>query len=103
MAETADKYDLPGWMELLCSKLKTEEELSAEKVAEMIIAGSRHQHSAARELREVAKDKIKERREILQDTGFRDRLRGLDVLFEFLEDVMFPKIKFFLTFSAFSF
>ena len=74
-ARTADIYDLPGWMELLCSKLATEEELSGEKVAEMIIAGSRYQDSAARTLREVARDKIKERREMMDDPVFRERLR----------------------------
>ena len=41
----------------------------------MIIAGSRYQDSAARELREVARDKIKERREIMDDPVFRERLR----------------------------
>ena len=68
-------YNLPGWIELLCTKLTTEEELSGEKVAEMIIAGSRYQDSVARELREVARDKIKERREIMDDPVFRERLR----------------------------
>ena len=62
-------------MELFCSKLATEEDLSGEKVAEMIIAGSRYQDSAARELREVARDKIKERREMMDDPVFRERLR----------------------------
>ena len=58
MAETADKYDLPGWMELLCSKLKTKKKLSGEKVAEMIIAGSRYKHSAAEQLTIVAREDL---------------------------------------------
>ena len=86
IAETSDKYDLSGWMEVFCSKLETEREVSGEKVAEMIIVGSRYQHSAARELREVARDKIKEKREITEDPAFREKLRGEDdtVLFDFL-------------------
>ena len=52
----------------------------------MMIVGSRYQHSAARELRVVARDKIKERSEITEDPGFRERLSGdVDVLFEFLK------------------
>ena len=82
-ARTADIYNLPGWMELFCSKLRTEE-MSAEKVAEMIIVGSRYQHSKARELREVARDKIRQRREITGDPEFREKLRGEDDLFDFL-------------------
>ena len=59
MAETAYRYDLSDWMGLFCSKLRTEE-VSAEKVAEMMIVGSRFKHSAARELLVVARDKITE-------------------------------------------
>ena len=86
MAESGDKYDLPGWMEVFCSALETEE-VSGEKVAEMIIAGSRYKHSKAGELREVARDKIKGRREITEDPEFRERLGGEDpkVWFDFLE------------------
>ena len=81
-------YDLPGWMEELFSALKTEE-VSGEKVAEMIIVSSRC--PAARELRVVARDKIRQRREIIEDIEFRDRLSGenLSVLFEFLAEILF--------------
>ena len=75
IAEAADKYVLPGWMELFCYELKTEVEMSPEEVAEMIIMASRYQHRVARELREVARDKIKRRREIISDQAFRERLR----------------------------
>ena len=77
---------------MFCSKLETKElELTAEKVAEMIIVGSRYKHSKARELTLVARDKIRRRRQIIEDTGFRDRLSGenLGVLFEFLTVVLF--------------
>ena len=86
MARAADKYDMSGWMELFCSALKEEVEVSGEKVAEMIIVGSRYQHSEARELRVVAREKIRQRREITADLAFRERLReeDQDVLFDFL-------------------
>ena len=76
VARATDIYDLPGWMELFCSALETEE-VSAVKVADMIIAGSRYQHSEARQLRWVARDKIRQRREITDDLEFRGR-RGED-------------------------
>ena len=52
----------------------------------MMIVGSRYQHSAARELRVVARHKIRQRREITDDPAFREKLReeDHDVLFEFL-------------------
>ena len=85
MANAATKYDLAGWIDLLCSALK-KEVVSGKKVAELIIVGSMFQDSAARQLRMVARDKIKERKEITEDLGFRERLRmeDYDVLFEFL-------------------
>ena len=92
VAKAVDMYDLSDWMGLFCSKLESKElEVNAEKVAEMIIVGSRYKHSKARELTLVARDKIRRRREIIEDTGFRDRLSGenLGVLFEFLTVVLF--------------
>ena len=85
MAEAADMYDLPGWMKLFCSKLRIEEEVTAEKVAEMIIVGSRYKDRAPWELMEVARDKIREKREITEDPVFREMLReDPEVLLEFL-------------------
>ena len=81
LAEATDKYDLPGWMMIFCSKLNLGE-VPAEKVAEMIIAGSRYQHTAARELRLVARNKIRKRRELTADWAFRERL-----LEELLRDI----------------
>ena len=62
--------------------------MSGEKVAEIFIVGTRY--SEARELREVARDKIRQRREIIHDQAFRKRLReeDHDVLFDFLEVIM---------------
>ena len=61
MAENADKYNFSLWMGLFCSKLRTQVEVSGEKVAEMIIVGSRYKHSKARELTLVARDKIRQK------------------------------------------
>ena len=58
MAENADKYNFSLWMELFCSALGTEAELSGEKVAEMIIVGSRYKHSAAEQLTIVAREDL---------------------------------------------
>ena len=44
----------------------------------MIIVGSRYQHSAAKELTIVARDKIRQRREIINDQAFSERLREED-------------------------
>ena len=42
----------------------------------MLIAGSRYQHNSfARKLREVAKFRLKVRREIVKDPAFREKLR----------------------------
>ena len=84
MARAADSYDLSGWMDLFCSALGEKDEVSGGKVAEMIIVGSRYQHSAAKELTMVARDKIRQRRDIIDDPAFREKLRGEDALFNFL-------------------
>ena len=64
VAYTADKYNLPGWVEKLCTKLRAEE-VTVEMVADMVIAGSGH--DAAKELLEVAAVNIKARREIMRN------------------------------------
>ena len=86
MARAADSYDLSGWMELFCSALGEKDEVSGEMVAEMIIVGSRYQHSAAKEFTVVARDKIKQRKDIINDPAFREKMRGEDhdVLLDFL-------------------
>ena len=90
VAKAADIYDLPGWMGLFCSTLVTKKvEVSGEKVAEMIIAGSRYQHSEARQLRVVAREKIRQRREITADLAFRERLReDHNCVIDFLEFII---------------
>ena len=89
VAKAADQYDLSGWMRIFCFKLNQIE--AAEKVADMLIAGSRYQHnSAARRLTDVAKFKLKERREIAEDPAFREKLGEEDprVLSEIIVDLV---------------
>ena len=73
-------------MDLFCSALGEKDEVSGKKVAEMIIVGSRFKHSTARELRMVAREKIRQRSEITEDPEFRERLRREDdeILFQFI-------------------
>ena len=85
MTRAADMYDLLDWIEIFSSELRTVE-VSAVKVADMIIAASRYKHSAAW-CRLVARDKIRaRRREITDDPAFIEKLRGEDpiVVIEFL-------------------
>ena len=77
LAKAADIYDLPGWIKLFCFKLG-KEELSGEKVAEMMIVGRNYHHTVARELREVAGIKIIESPEITSEQVFIEKLRGED-------------------------
>ena len=90
MAEAADIYDLPGWMEEFLSALATTKKLSAEKVAEMIIAGSRYKYSNARKLMILARDKIRQRREITDEKSFILKLRWEHpmILIEILRDIL---------------
>ena len=50
----------------------------------MIIAGSRYKRSEAKDLTNMASDKMEKRREITEDLAFREKLRGEDALFDFL-------------------
>ena len=80
MAKAANMYNLPDWMVLCCSALKEEEEevvvVSGEKLVQMIIAGSRFQHSVVKQLMVVARKKIRQSNKITKDLGFRERLRN---------------------------
>ena len=77
-------------MDRFFSKLKIEKEVSSEKVAEMIIVGSKYKDSAARELTMVARDKIRQRREIIEDKAFTLKLRSKHpmILIEILKKIL---------------
>ena len=89
VAYTAEKYNLPGWVEKVCIKLSSEE-VTEELVADLVIAGSRY--AGARKMMEIAVAKIKARREIA-GKKFREKLWDYqDCLFD-LTDFLFDLIE----------
>ena len=56
----------------------------------MIIVSSRYQHTKARELMAVARDKIRQRREIIDDKAFMLKLRWEHpmILIEILKNIL---------------
>ena len=71
VAEAAEKYILPGWVEELCSKLRAQE-VTEEMVADMVVAGSGY--PGARRLIEVAVTKIKARKKIIRSKEFKEKV-----------------------------
>ena len=88
VVHVCDKYDLRGWLDLFCLELRSEE-VEPQQVADMMIAARRHE--VAGELRDIAREKIREKREILRDEGFRETIRSdgnpEDILYEIIEDL----------------
>ena len=67
LAWAGTKYLLPGFMELLTLEVM-KLDLSAEMMADLLIAAYRHE---AEDLRKVALEKIRANKEIFKDEGFR--------------------------------
>ena len=38
----ADKYDIPGMMELLCQRMKEDEDVGPEKIADLLITAGKY-------------------------------------------------------------
>jgi len=70
----ADKYNLPGFMELLCNKLR-KEDVGVETVADMLISAYRHE---SEELMEVTLEKIRANKGIIKDEEFREKMKNVD-------------------------
>ena len=86
VARAADKYDLKGFLELLCFKMKAGK-IKNEFIADMLIAADRHD---SKELRAVAMDRLRANRDILNEKGFRQRMRKagkMDLQFEIFKDL----------------
>lgn len=86
-ARAADKYDIKGFLELLCFKMKTIANIKNEFIADMLITADRHN---SRELRAVAMDKLRANRNILKEAGFRKRMKkaeNQDLLFDLFNDL----------------
>ena len=84
VAEAAEKYILPGWVEELCSNLRAQE-VSEEMVADMVVAGSGY--PGARRLIEVAVTKIKARKEIITSKEFRKKFHD-DCLLDLIQEII---------------
>jgi len=87
VALMADKYDLPGMMDLMCFRMK-EAEVEDEYIADMLIAARRHD---SEELQKIAMDKLRTKKEILRDPTFRKKFKGdqnilFDLIHEFIMD-----------------
>ena len=71
MIYAVDEYKLPGFMNIFCSKMR-EETITGQAIADLLISAHRHEKG---ELREVAMEKIRARREVLKEKGFKE---GMD-------------------------
>ena len=86
VAHAAAKYRIPGFMDLLCFKMKTED-VQSKFIADMLIAADRH---GSQDLKNVALDKIRADREILNDKGFRKKMQeaeNKDLLVDLFNDL----------------
>ena len=70
----ADMYDLPGLRALLCLKMD-KKDLSGEILADLLISANRH---GAKDLREVVYKKIRAKRELCKEEGFRKKMKKID-------------------------
>merc|ERR1711874_97775 len=88
LAWAGDKYQLPGFMEVLCSKLR-KEKLTGEMLADILI--SAHLHDS-QDLKKVALEKIRINRRPLKEEGFEkvmkeeDSTRGRDILLDLVKN-----------------
>ena len=70
----ADMYDLPGLNALLCLEMD-KKDISGEAVANLLISAERH---GAKGLRDLAYKKIKAKRELCEEEGFRQKMKKAD-------------------------
>ena len=86
VARAADKYDIQGFMELLCFKMKTGD-IKNDFIADMLIAADRYN---SQELRDVALDKLRANKNIVKEAGFRQRMKkaeNKDLVFDLVNDL----------------
>ena len=75
VVRAADMYDIKGFMDLVCFKMKTGN-VKNDFIADMLITADRHN---SRELRAVALDKLRADRNILNEAGFKERLNAANI------------------------
>ena len=85
VARAADKYDIKGFLELLCFKMRTAK-IKNEFIADMLITADRYD---SKELRAVAMDKLRANRNILNEKGFRKRMTKAEnnIVFDIFKDL----------------
>ena len=74
VACAANKYNLPGFIDLLCFKMKSEE-VKSEYIADMLIAADQYD---SQDLKDLALNKLRADRKILNDEGFRRKMDGAE-------------------------
>ena len=87
VARAADKYDMKGFLDLLCFKMKNIDNIKNEFIADMLIAAERHN---SKELRAVALDKLRADRNIIKEAGFRQRMKkapNVDLILDLVNDL----------------
>ena len=74
VACAANKFNMPGLMDLLCFKMKSKD-VKSEYIADLLIAADRHD---SQDLKNVALNKLRADREILNDQEFRQKMQQAD-------------------------
>ena len=70
VACAANRYNMPGFIDLLCFKMKSED-VKNEYIADMLIAADRHD---SQDLKDLALNKLRADRMILNDEEFRKKM-----------------------------
>ena len=86
VARAADKYDIKGFLDLLCFKMKTGN-VKNDLIADMLITADRHN---SKELRDVALDKLRAKRSIINEDGFKKRMMKAEnkhLVFDLINDL----------------
>jgi len=84
LAWLADKYDIPGMMELLLLRMKKDQVADPGKVADMLITAERHNSDV---LKKIALDKLRKNKEMLRNPAFLGKLSQnimTDLFMEFI-------------------
>ena len=86
ITNVADKYDMPALRDLICFKMKSED-IPSEFIADLLISADRHD---SQDLKNVALDKLRADREIINDPGFRKKLQNAEnknILFDIFNEL----------------
>ena len=86
VARAADKYDIKGFLELLCFKIQTGN-IKNDLIADMLITADIYN---SQELKAVALEKLRLDRSIIKESGFRERMMkggNKQLLFDLIDDL----------------